>query len=81
MHESHVDFLKPMFLIGDMHNYKSRIDFTLFWVLKTQYYASTGVAPGGQIQPSGDSYKTSGVLKHVAPGGKGCLDRRHLQKQ
>jgi len=59
-----------MFLIGDMHNYKSRIDFTLFWVLKNQYYASTGVAPGGQIQPSGDSYKTSGVLKRVAPGGK-----------
>jgi len=25
------------------------IDFTLFWVLKNQYYASTGVAPGGGV--------------------------------
>jgi len=33
----------------DMHNYKSMIDFTLFWVLKNQYYASTGVAPSGGV--------------------------------
>jgi len=25
------------------------IDFTLFWVLKNQYYATTGVAPGGVV--------------------------------
>jgi len=30
MHVSHVDLWKPIFLIVDMHNYKSRIDFTLF---------------------------------------------------
>jgi len=33
----------------DMHNYKSRIDFTLFECLKNQYCASTGVAPGGGV--------------------------------
>jgi len=27
---SHVDFLNPIFLTVDMHNYKSRIDLTLF---------------------------------------------------
>jgi len=31
---SQVDFLKPILLIVDMHNYKSMSDFTLFWVLK-----------------------------------------------
>jgi len=49
VHESHVDFWKPIFLIVDMHNYKSMIDFTLFWVLKNQYYASTGVVLGSGL--------------------------------
>jgi len=44
---SHVDFWKPIFLIVEMYNYKSRIDFTLFWVLK--YCASTGVAPSDGV--------------------------------
>jgi len=54
------------------------IDFTLFWVLKNQYCASTGVAPGGRVWPPGDSYKTSRELKRVALGDKGCPARRYL---
>ena len=49
MHGSHVEFWKPIFLIVDMNSYKSKIDFTLLWVLKNQYCASTGVAPGGGV--------------------------------
>jgi len=46
---SHVDFCKPIFLIMDMHNYKSGIDVTLLWVLKNQYCTSIGVAPSGGV--------------------------------
>jgi len=49
MHVSHVDLWKPIFLIVDMHNYKSVIDFTLLWVLKNQYCTSTGVAFDGGV--------------------------------
>ena len=69
MHGSHVDFSKPIFLIVDMHNSKSRIAFTVFWVLKNQYSASTGVALG------------NGVLKRVVLGGKACPTKQYLQKK
>jgi len=49
VHVSHVDLWKPIFLIVDMQNYKSKIDVTLFWVLKNQYCTSTGVVPGGGV--------------------------------
>jgi len=81
MHVSHVDLWKPIFLIVDMHNYKSVIDFTLLWVLKNQYCTSTGVAFDGGVWPLGDSYKTSRLLKRVAFGDKGCPARRYLLKQ
>jgi len=51
------------------------IDFTLFWVLKNQYCASTSVAPRGGVLPPDDSYKTSRELKRVALGDKGCPAR------
>jgi len=54
------------------------IDFTLLWVLKNQYCASTGVAPGGGVWPPSDIYETSSELKHVVLGDKGCPARRYL---
>ena len=44
------------------------IDFTLFWVLKNQDYASTGVPLGGAVWPPRDGYKTNRELKRVPPG-------------
>jgi len=46
-------------------------------VLKNQYCASIGVAPGGGVWPLGDSYKTSRELKCVTLGGKGYPARRY----
>jgi len=57
------------------------IDFTLFWVLKNQYCASTGVASSGGVWLPSDGYKTSRELKRVVPGDKGCPARRCLWKQ
>jgi len=47
-------------------------DFTLFWVLKNQYYASTGVAPGGAVWSPVENWSVLRLAIRVVPPGDAC---------